>query len=208
MNIIRAAIIGLMVFPMVSMTGCVLIPGDLYIVGEGGYQDVKISQDEGTFERNDYTYGAALGYGLSLSRLYVGGEFGVAVSSFKDDLAVPAQTVPEGDDATTPMEMEMPMEMERSARIEENYILHAVVDGGVYVFEDLLVFGRAGYIYVDSDIDSANVDGLDDEFSVFAFGGGVEYEIGLGLGVRVTYLRHEDDDRDADDVRVGIIWRF
>ena len=200
MNIIRASIIGLMVFPMVSMTGCVLIPGDLYIVGEGGYQDVKISQDEGTFERNDYTYGAALGYGLSLSRLYVGGEFGVAVSSFKDDLAAPA---PEGDDATTPMEMER-----SAARIEENYILHAVVDGGIYVFEDLLVFGRAGYIYVDSDIDSATVDNLDDEFSVFAFGGGVEYEIGLGLGVRVTYLRHEDDDRDADDVRAGIIWRF
>ena len=204
MNIIRAAIIGLMVFPIVSMTGCAL-PGDFYIVGEGGYQDVKISQDEGTFERNDYTYGAAVGYGLSLSKLYVGGEFGVAASSFKDDLAVP-----EGDDATTSMEMEMPMEMERSAaRIEENYILHAVVDGGIYVFEDLLVFGRAGYIYVDADIkDSEDVDGLDDEFSVFAFGGGVEYEIGLGLGVRVTYLRHEDDDRDADDVRMGIIWRF
>ena len=195
-----------MVFPIVSMTGCVL-PGDFYIVGEGGYQDVKISQDvvvgsetvEGTFERNDYTYGAALGYGLSLSRLYVGGEFGVAVSSFKDDLAVPAQTVPEGEE---------PPPIARAARIEENYILHAVVDGGIYVFEDLLVFGRAGYIYVDSDIDSATVDNLDDKFSVFAFGGGVEYEIGLGLGVRVTYLRHEDDDRDADDVRAGIIWRF
>ena len=206
MNIIRAAIIGLMVFPIVSMTGCVL-PGDFYIVGEGGYQDVKISQDvvvdsetvEGTFESNDYTYGGAVGYGLSLSRLYVGGEVGVAASSFKDDLAVP-----EGDDTTTPMEMER-----SAARIEENYILHAVVDGGVYVFEDLLVFGRAGYIYVDADIkDSEDVDGLDDEFSVFAFGGGVEYEIGLGLGVRVTYLRHEDDDRDADDVRMGIIWRF
>ena len=200
MNLIRAAIIGLMVFPMVSMTGCVLIPGDLYIVGEGGYQDVKISQDEGTFERDDYTYGGALGYGLSLSRLYVGGEFGLAASSFKDDLAAP---VPEGDET-------MPMEMERSsARIEENYILHAVVDGGVYVFEDLLVFGRAGYIYVDSDIeDNVNVDNLDDAFSIFAFGGGVEYEIGLGLGVRVTYLRHEDDDRDAHDVRVGIVWRL
>ena len=202
MNIIRAAIIGLMVFPIVSMTGCAL-PGDLYIVGEGGYQDVKISQDvvvdsaevEGTFERNDYTYGAAVGYGLSLSRLYVGGEFGVAASSFKDDLAVPEGT------ATLPMAS--------APRIEENYILHVVVDGGVYVFEDLLVFGRAGYIYVDADIkDSEDVDGLDDEFSVFAFGGGVEYEIGLGLGVRVTYLRHEDDDRDADDVRMGIIWRF
>ena len=194
MNIIRAAIIGLMVFPMVSMTGCVLIPGDLYIVGEGGYQDVKISQDEGTFERNDYTYGAAVGYGLSLSKLYVGGEFGVAASSFKDDLAASA---PDGEETAS------------APRIEENYILHAVADGGVYVFEDLLVFGRAGYIYVDADIkDSEDVDGLDDEFSVFAFGGGVEYEIGLGLGVRVTYLRHEDDDRDADDVRVGIIWRF
>ena len=205
MNIIRAAIIGLMVFPIISMTGCVL-PGDFYIVGEGGYQDVKISQDvsvpdaigsdtrqtvEGTFEKNDYTYGAALGYGLSLARLYVGGEVGVTASSFKDDLAVPGE------------------ETGARARIEENYILHAVVDGGIYVLEDLLVFGRAGYIYVDADIKGrANVDGLDDEFSVFAFGGGVEYEIGLGLGVRITYLRHEDDDRDADDVRVGIVWRF
>ena len=188
-----------MVFPMVSMTGCVPIPGDLYIVGEGGYQDVKISQDvvvsgaevEGTFERNDYTYGAALGYGLSLARLYVGGELGVTASSFKDDLAVPVE------------------ETTARARIEENFILHAVADGGIYVFEDLLVFGRAGYIYVNADIkDSEGVAGLDDEFSVFAFGGGVEYEIGLGLGVRITYLRHEDDDRDADDVRVGIIWRL
>ena len=187
-----------MVFPIVSMTGCAL-PGDFYIVGEGGYQDVKISQDvvvdsaevDGTFEGNDYTYGGAVGYGLSLSRLYVGGEVGVAASSFKDDLSV-STAAPNA-----------------RARIEENYILHAVVDGGVYVFEDLLVFGRAGYIYVDADIkDSEDVDGLDDKFSVFAFGGGVEYEIGLGLGVRVTYLRHEDDDRDADDVRMGIIWRF
>ncbi len=203
MKMIKLAFTGLL---LLLAPGCVLVPGDVYIVMEGGYQEVETSEKisgggEGVFEHNDYTYGAALGYGLSLVNLYVGGELGFAYTSFKDDLAIKGIGARERDRFPT-------------ARVEENFILSAVGDAGFYPMRDLLLFGRAGYVYVDRDIAITPATGLDpirvpiaDELSTFAFGGGAEYNIGLGLGVRATYLRHEGE-RDADDIRVGIVWRW
>ncbi len=194
---------------LLVMTGCVL-PGDLYIGMEGGYQDVKISQDvdadnvgDAVFEKGDYIYGGVLGYGLSLVKLYVGAEVGFAYSSFKDDASF------EGDQVDAALRARLPQ-----GRIEENFILHAVADGGFYLLSDLLIFGRAGYIYTDNDLSITPSTAqepigvsFDDSFSTFAVGGGLEYEIGLGLGLRAVYLRHQGD-READDIRIGVIWRL
>ena len=182
------------------MSACVPLV-DIYLASDVGYQKVRgeqtititdpndatnTTQDKIIYKGDGVVYGGALGVGLSAFRLYAGGELNLAYTSFDTDI----------------------QELGDNGRVEEKWILGAFADGGVYVQKDVLVFGRIGYIYVDSDFDNqSNIEGLKDELSALAFGGGVEYEVGLGLGVRAYYLYHEGR-REAHDIRAGIIWRF
>ena len=171
---------------VMMLSGCGLPLVDLYLVGEGGYQEIDYKKIQGGKSDSGTTYGGGLGVSLPLGPLYAGAEANISTS----DISIASPM---------PMQGQTP----RAAQdVDEKWVLHVMADAGIYIGSWLL-FGRAGYVYIDS-----NLSGLSsDQRNAFAFGGGLEYEIGLGLGVRAYYLRH-DGDREGNEGRGGIVWRF
>ncbi len=197
-----------LLFFAMNLSACIPLV-DLYIVGEGGYQavsqKVKAVDDSGqtapatTAKSDGFVYGGGLGVGLSFLRLYAGAE--LTFVGIDSDGSISREFTGTSDTFKT--------------NIDDKWILNAMVDGGIYLLDDVLLFGRVGYVYTDSNVKNGvrvnSASDLEDfgniNESAFAFGGGVEYEIGLGLGVRLYYLHHQGN-REANEVRSGIIWRF
>jgi opacity protein-like surface antigen len=198
-----------------NLAGCIPLV-DLYVVGDASYQfDVKQevpgasnadgdTLTAGTAEADGLAYGGGLGLGLSVLGLYAGGEVTFVSTETDGNIQRIGRAAADAVDNITVNDT-----------LEEKWILNAMADAGIYISDDLLLFARAGYVYVDSDIergtDTTSLDGLrnlgDIEESAFAIGAGMEYELFLGVGLRAYYLRHEGK-RNANEVRTGVVWRF
>ena len=95
-----------------------------------------------------------------------------------------------------------------TADVSLDYALGAFVKGQYPVSEQVSLFARAGYAYMEAEASASGVT-LSDDTDGFAYGAGAEWAFAGPNAVRVEYTRYEfEDDAEADSFGATYIRRF
>ena len=154
------------------------------------------------------------------SLLHIGGEVSAGYSSFRGEVDNVFDTL-----SSTLTPQPTGRVMTDTVRVAESFAFNLATDFGFYLFQNLLLFGRFGYAYIESERDVLSIEREDvltlqgphvseearyaDMGTVgshaFIAGIGLRYQLIENLGARFYYLNHIGR-REAHDIRFGLIW--
>ena len=161
------------------------------------------------------------------SRLHLGGELNFGYSAFR---SAPDNVYSIDGELVTGLIIANDIVITDTVQLTESFALNAITDLGLYVSPNLLLFGRVGYAYIESEQKIASVaqqrrtllNARDEEIRTLQFftryaeaeeelhtliaGGGLRYQLSTHLGLRFYYLNHIGR-REAHDLRFGFVWR-
>ena len=204
-----------------------LLTGQLGLSGEADVRDITGPKGDGAFTASGglgAEWRSPLFQFLFLSpALHIGGEISIGYSSFRGEadnvfpvlgVVVPQQPLADGSAITD------------TVRIAESLALHVAADLGLYIFQNLLLFSRFGYAYIESERDVVSIrrsntqtlndiDYVDERrrygrmgtigSNAFIAGVGLRYKLTENFGARFYYLNHIGR-REAQDIRLGLVW--